>query len=149
MTGLRRNPRWTLLAGEDIGRDGDPYLDRLRIVGTPLFSVYLHHIHRHDEEPDPHDHPWWFASLVLAGWYEETVWPGKRDPAVRVIRFRARWSLRMMTRHSAHRVTGTSGSFWTLVLTWPKRSSWGFWPAGRLVPWRDYLRAHPAPEVTR
>jgi hypothetical protein len=75
MTDLRRNPRWTLLAGEDMGRDSDPYLDRLRIVGTPQFSLYLHHIHRPDEEPDPHDHPWWFASLVLAGWYEETVWP--------------------------------------------------------------------------
>jgi hypothetical protein len=149
MQDLRRNPRWTLLAGEDIGTDSDPYLDRLRILGTPRFSVYLHHIHRPDGEPDPHDHPWWFASLVLAGWYEETVWPDKRDPVVRVIRSRARWSLRMMTRHSAHRITGTCGSLWTLVLTGPKRSSWGFWPDGRFVPWRDYLRAHRAPEVTR
>lgn len=58
--------RWALLSALDVG-DPDPYLDRLRLVQTPLFGLYLHHIHRPDREPDPHDHPWWFASLVLTG----------------------------------------------------------------------------------
>jgi hypothetical protein len=130
--------RWGLLSGIDIGADGDPWLDRLRIVQTPLFGIYLHHIHRPDREPDPHDHPWWFASLVLAGWYEELVWPDKRDPCWSFRRERGRWSLRRIGLRGAHRITGTNGPLWTLVLTGPKRAGWGFWRAGQFTPWRDY-----------
>jgi hypothetical protein len=131
--------RWAFLSGLDIGADGDPYLDRLRIIQTPLFGIYLHHIHRPDREPDPHDHPWWFASLVLAGWYEETVWADKRDGGKWIRRERPRGSARRISRRSAHRITGTCGPLWTLVLTGPKRSGWGFWRDGRYVPWRQYL----------
>ena len=149
MKDLRRNPAWFLFQAEDIGRDGDPYLDRLRIVGTPLFSLYLHRIHRPDAEPDPHDHPWWFASLILTGFYEEATWPDKRNPQACRIRTRTRGSLRVMSRRSAHRITVTHGPLWTLILTGPKRSSWGFWPDGQLVPWRDYMKAPHAPEPAR
>jgi hypothetical protein len=149
MTDLRRNPQWFLLEAQDIGRDGDPYLDRLRIIGTPLFSLYLHHFHRPDAEPDPHDHPWWFTSLILTGVYEEATWPDKRNPGACEIRTRTRGSLRCMSRRSAHRITVTHGSVWTLILTGPKRSSWGFWPDGRYVPWRDYMKARRGAEVAR
>lgn len=135
------NGRWALLSALDVGADGDPYLDRLRIVQTPLFGLYLHHIHRADREPFPHDHPWWFASLVLTGSYSETVWPDKRNPCGHVIRERRRGSLRTIGFNAAHRITATSGPLWTLVLTGPKRAEWGFWPGGRFVPWREYLGA--------
>jgi len=133
--------RWALLSGLDIGADGDPYLDRLRIVQTPLFGVYLHHIHRPDREPDPHDHPWWFASLVLTGGYQEKVWPDKRDPAVSAWRIRKRWSLRSIDRNAAHIIKSTAGPLWTLVLTGPKRGDWGFWTNGLFTNWREYVYA--------
>lgn len=139
----KTSERWAFLSALDIGADGDPYLDRLRIIQTPWFGIYLHHIHRPDREPDPHDHPWNFASMVLAGWYEELVWADKRDAASWIRRDRPRWSLRRITRNGAHRITGTSGPLWTLVLTGPKVAEWGFWPRGRFVPWREYLSQPP------
>jgi hypothetical protein len=104
---VRDNGRWALLSALDVGADGDPYLDRLRIVQTPLFGIYLHHIHRADREPFPHDHPWWFASLVLTGSYSETVWPDKRNPCGHVIRERADGSgVRLRHIPELHHETG-------------------------------------------
>jgi hypothetical protein len=37
----------------------------------PLGTVRLHHIRRPDMDVELHDHPWWFFSLILKGWYEE------------------------------------------------------------------------------
>lgn len=132
--------RWAFLAGLDIGAEGDPYLDRLRIVQTPWFGIYLHHIHRPDRDQDPHDHPWSFASLVLTGAYEETVWADKRrtDYGSRVRR-RGRFSLRAMDRDSAHIITAITGPLWTIVLTGPRRADWGFWRDGKFTPWREYI----------
>jgi len=139
MSERKPGERWAFLSALDIGADGDPYLDRLRLLQTPLFGIYLHHIHRPDHERDPHDHPWWFASLVLSGWYEEMVWADKRAEGKWIRRERPRGSLRRITRRGAHRITGTSGSLWTPVLTGPKAGDWGFWRRGQFVPWREYL----------
>ena len=141
MADRKNGERWAILSGLDIGADGDPYLDRLRIIQTPLFGIYLHHIHRPDREPDPHDHPWWFASLVLVGTYQEKIWPDKRDPNISVWRIRRRWSLRCIGIGGAHIIKTTSGALWTLVLTGPKRAEWGFWTNGLFTPWREYQYA--------
>lgn len=138
MTG-RVSPRWAFLEGLDIGTDGDPYLDRLRIVQTPWFGVYLHHIHRPDRDRHPHDHPWFFASLVLAGSYEESVWPDKRSTAGVLVRRRRRFSAAALGRDAAHIITTVKGPLWTLVLTGPRRAEWGFWVQGEFVPWRKYI----------
>lgn len=133
--------RWAFFEGFDIGADGDPYLDRLRIIQTPWFGVYLHKIHRADTDPDPHDHPWWFASIVLSGGYTELVHPGKRG-SDHFIRFRPRWSLRMMRRSAAHRIIDIYGSLWTLVITGPRRSDWGFYREGQFIQWQEYLEKY-------
>lgn len=131
--------RWAFLEGLDIGADGDPYLDRLRIVHTPWLGLYLHHIHRPDKDLDPHDHPWaWFLRLVLAGDYTEFFWPDKRKPQRFATRERRRWSFGIMRRRSAHIITGIRGPLWTLVIAGPRRGEWGFWRQGQFVPWRDY-----------
>jgi hypothetical protein len=134
--------RWAFLAGLDIGADGDPYLDRLRIVQTPWLGLYLHHIHRPDIDPDPHDHPWAFMSVVLAGSYTERVWPDKRKPGGSVVRERPRWSMRGLGRRAAHIITDATGPLWTLVITGPRRADWGFWVHGTFVPWRQYMASH-------
>jgi hypothetical protein len=136
--------RWALLNGLDIGADGDPYLDRLELIKTPLGGIYLHHIHRADIERDPHDHPWWFASLVLSGAYEEIVFPDKRNPTSYVLRHRLRSSLRRIGRGGAHIITEVTGPLWTLVITGPHRGDWGFWRRGYFISWRDYDYAEPA-----
>ena len=141
----RPSPRWAFMEGYQVAKDGRPYLDRLRLAQTPLFSVYLHRIHRPDADRDPHNHPWWFASLVLSGGYDETVWDNPQDYSqplrdTRRQRVRGRFSLRTLNRRQAHRITDVRGVLWTLVLTGPRRSSWGFWTARGFVGWREYLK---------
>jgi hypothetical protein len=142
----RQSPRWALMEGFQVAKNGSPYLDRLRLIQTPLFGVYLHRIHRPDADRDPHDHPWWFASLVLSGGYHELVWdhpenigrlPYGEDTTLRE---RNRWSLRTIRRSHAHKITAVRGQLWTLVLTGPRRSSWGFWTDRGFADWRDYLK---------
>ncbi len=130
---------WSFLSGFDIGADGDPYLDRLCIIRSPLLSVYLHHIHRRDTDQDPHDHPWAFVSLVLCGSYTERIWPDKSDPRRTVVRYRPRFSLAALGRSAAHMITSVEGELWTLVVAGPRRGDWGFWVRGQYVPWREYL----------
>lgn len=136
--------RWAFLEAMDIGAEGDPYLDRLRIVQTPWLGVYLHHIHRPDRDDDPHDHPWSFASLVLAGSYTELLWRDKASLRPALSRRHGRWSLHWVGRRSAHVITRVSGPLWTLVITGPRRGEWGFWVDGELVPWREYAGSEVA-----
>jgi hypothetical protein len=137
------------MEGFQVAQGGRPYLDRLRLVQTPWAGVYLHRIHVPDPDRDPHNHPWWFASVVLSGGYDELVWDHPEDigqPAARDTirwarrRVRNRWSLRTIRRSQAHRITGVHGQLWTLVLTGPRRSSWGFWTGEGYVDWRDYVK---------
>lgn len=130
--------RWKFMSGYDVGKDNDPYLDRLRIIQTPLFGVYLHHIHREDRDRDPHDHPWWFASLILEGAYTERVFPDKGSTVCYTVH-RHRFSWHRMGRGSAHMIMKLNAPLWTLVITGPRRGNWGFYPGGRFVPWREYI----------
>lgn len=142
--------RWGFLSGMDIGADGDPYLDRLRLIETPWFAVFLHHIHRPDKDPDPHDHPWAFWSFVLCGGYREKIWPDKREPDLQgcLIRKRGRFSRATLSRRAAHIITSIDRPLWTLVVTGRSygSESWGFWPGGEFVPWRTYISANGGEE---
>ena len=64
-------------------KDGTVYLKRYYILFKEKtnqyeeekshypFNLYLHHFFRSDLD-DLHDHPWWFATLILkSGYYEE------------------------------------------------------------------------------
>lgn len=73
-----------------------PYLLRLYVVMTQLFSVCLHWINSRDPDADPHDHQRAFVSIVLRGWYREEVYqpvPGttgtvwRDEPVVRTVRW--------------------------------------------------------------
>lgn len=130
--------RWRFMDGFHIGVEGDPYLDRLNIIATPMFGIYLHRIHRADHERDGHDHPWWFASLVLCGSYEEQIWPDKTSPRWER-RNRKRWSVATTPLRQAHRIDSIDGTLWTLCLVGPRRHSWGFYPGNKFVPWADYM----------
>jgi hypothetical protein len=47
------------------------YLFRSKWFGLNFGDVYLHHIVRSDDDPDPHDHPWGFTGLILKGGYTD------------------------------------------------------------------------------
>lgn len=43
-------------------------------------GVFIHRICMSDEDPDPHDHPWDFTTLILAGGYSDEQWDVERVP---------------------------------------------------------------------
>lgn len=125
--------------------DGLLYLERARLRGwmpddrrDVRWSLYLHRFHRPDLDRALHNHPWkWAVSLVLAGGYTEEYLDSKGAQRVRRLR---PWRLNILTQNSFHRITELHGEVWTLFLTGPKVSSWGFLVEGGFVFWRERLR---------
>lgn len=141
------SPRWAFMKPFDIyARDGsgDVYLHRLRIVQTPLFAVYLHDINLPDADRDPHDHPWPFAAWILRGGYTEEVWDSPAELATggtvysRTL-LQRRWSWHRMNTTAAHMITSIQPHTKTLIITGPRKKSWGFWTHGGFVPWQEYV----------
>lgn len=121
---------------EDIlGSDGSLYMRRWRVLGyqawlPSLFGLNLmvHRIVRPDEDREPHDHPWWFVSLLVAGWYvEERTWNG---PSVgRMCHWFTRWPASLVFRAATdwHRIAQLDPrGAWTIVLTGRRAHTWGF-----------------------
>lgn len=102
---------------------------------TPWFSVRLHHWLSSDDARFPHDHPWWFVSLVLLGSYIENTWI---NPAWRSRK--RRWlSCRWYPHHHSHCVV-VEKPCWTLMLTGPASHRWGFWVGKTHVTKRLYFK---------
>jgi hypothetical protein len=121
--------------------DGIAYLDRLRIVQTPWFGVYLHRMDAPDPGLDLHDHPWRFVSLVLRGGYDEyrtetrvatmfadlsERWPTTCTPGVVNVRKRGSiQGMRLDECHTIHRLHRTPT--WTLMFVGRRVRGWGFY----------------------
>lgn len=133
---MRASPRWAWMEGFQVSTNGHPFLDRLRVVQTPWFGIYLHRIHEPDPDRDPHDHPWPFISLILSGSYEEVTFTGPQE--LGHYQLRKRGSAHFMSTRKAHRITDVQGILWTLVLTGPRIREWGFWTDEGWLHWRDY-----------
>lgn len=113
--------------------EGDPYLIRWKLLRTPWFSIYLHHILRREM----HDHPWNFMTLIMTGGYTEHTLKGSR--------FHPSGSLLYRPTPWAHRLE-LKRPVWTLVFVGPRKREWGFHTQSGWVPWRMFLRAKGCPE---
>lgn len=114
-------------------------------VSMRLPNVYLHKFLRSDDDRALHDHPWAWASLLLAGTYiEHTIAAGgihkhqRRNPG----------SLKACGPSVAHRVElltaeGERDSpCWTLFFTTPVLREWGFHcPTRGWIHWRTFTAA--------
>jgi hypothetical protein len=104
-------------------------------------NVYLHKFVGSDDAPALHNHPWWFASLVVSGSYVEVTedggqWRGPGSLAYRPARHRHRLQL---TRDAS----GRERPCVSIVITGPHRQTWGFFcphrnGAWRFIHWRDF-----------
>lgn len=126
--------RWFDITSQQDQHDGftgqvPVYLRRLYLVRTPLFSIMVHRILRPDPDRHVHDHPWDFLSILLRGRYSE----------LRNNRIRIRQWFNFCRAEGAHRITHVSDNCLTLVITGPKRRSWGFHTEDGWVGWRDYI----------
>lgn len=145
---------------EFIGAADCPLMERWTLWESKRLDCKLlvHHFLPNAADPDCHDHPRPFITLVLRGRYDDVVpcdlcngtgddWtsPGEMLPCGRC----GGWgkvigetmhagSLRRRAAGHAHLTrTGDEGA-WTVVLMGPKRRKWGFLRAGRWWPFRRY-----------
>jgi hypothetical protein len=118
--------RWAFNETFLVGRQDNPLLKRWRLVQTPWFGVYVHHLYREDLDPVPHDHPWSFVRMVVRGGYGEHH---LSDPARGrvVVRAQRRWRLGWFPTTHAHRVVVVKPGTVSVVIVGPKRRAWGFW----------------------
>jgi hypothetical protein len=151
------------------------YLFRAKWFGSWLSKfvgdLYLHHIVRSDDDPDPHDHPWGFVGLILAGGYTDQRWywhqafdgitsinlkTGETKvtgayPAQRSGPYLETVKPGMFIRRKAehiHRVLVPAGkTAWTLIATSPYSRDWSFITKNGPVYWRTYLDVPPAVDV--
>ena len=113
--------------------DGSVYLTRWTLLNMGrLGRIALHRFHRPDADPELHDHPWSFLSLVVKGSYVEEL--GGCRFAVR------RGFLSLAYRQAAipHRVAAMSaGGCWTLLWISGKHRGreWGFYTDKGWEPW--------------
>lgn len=150
------SPRWAFWSPMNITKpDGSSYLRRLRIVETPWFGLLLHRIDGPDTEADPHDHPWWFASWVVRGGYDEIVWPlASLWGRGKIRNHWKRWSLHAMPLPAAHRITSVLPGTITVVMHGPRVKSWGFWiwdstdGARPWIPWTEYSALYPVGDAS-
>ena len=112
--------RFIFLVKEIISREGIVHFRRYRLISTPWFNLYLHHICQSDKDGEPHDHPWNFQSLIVKGAYQEYVYgipEFNRYYAGDVVQHKAT---------DAHRITLLSKEVWTLVYTSGGDRHWGY-----------------------
>lgn len=127
---------------------GELYLRRYFLLRSKLGNVYLHNIVRCDKDPDPHDHPWDFVSVLLRGGYEEFVYDRHATCSIDVGRD-ALWPLARAWRYApsfafrraetVHQIKQVRPNTWSLVITGPIARRWGFWPNAEWQHWRAYL----------
>lgn len=138
----------------DVGGSEDPYMVRWHLIPrNKWMNVYLHQFLRDDDDRALHDHPWWFVSFLIWGRYDELL----SDDGSKVI-YRNAPSIAYRPAEFKHRVvlpriiTGVDfdGSSvgvvreirkpaWTIIITGPKRRTWGFWCPKGFVPWFRFV----------
>jgi hypothetical protein len=126
---LERNDRKRIIL--DRGSK-EPYLERyylfLKDRNRFPFNVFLHKFLKSDPD-DVHDHPWPYATLILAGGYWEWIPKintlGEQWGEYRV--WRGPGHFRICGAESYHRIElDPNITAWTLFMPGPQRREWGF-----------------------
>jgi len=129
-----RSPRWGFGGRHRVKVGGELHLSRRRLQ-CPLFGLLATRIYGPDTERDPHDHSRSFATFILSGSYDEVVHDDPGDLSACRERHHGRWSVMVLRRDQAHRITRTEGKLRTFVVAGPWRGDFAFWaedgPVGR------------------
>jgi hypothetical protein len=130
--------RWCLWRWTDVDPEGqgETYLTRLHLFQIPWCSCMLHWIRRPDPQPDLHDHPNAFLSIILRGSYVEEV-PKRGSDSETVTRKVS--TLNFKRANDKHRIVAINGSLLTLVFAGRVSRGWGFHTEHGWQPWREYV----------
>lgn len=125
--------RWYLMG--DGGPSDVPHRGSRGLPALFGLNILLHCIHLSDNAGTFHNHPWkWALSFILRNGYVEHR-PGL--PPRRVLPF----SFNLIRQEDYHWVELCEGKpAWTLFITGPRVTSWGFLRRGNFVPWKIFLR---------
>ena len=108
---------WERFQVPDLDDPSKLYLDRLRIISTPWFGIYLHRFNGPDSRPTLHDHPWRFLSIILRGGYDEV-----RPTGLRRVRF-----INLMRRGDVHYIERLHRTpTWSLMVVGRRLRKWGY-----------------------
>lgn len=135
---------------------GPGYLHRFRLFPMiewrgekkyPPCNLFLHIFKQSDDERCLHDHPWPSWSVLIWGDLQEFYYyvseHFRMSIAYRVGHHRHRDIPRFKPIYRPaewrHRLILRSDYAVTLFAVGFKQREWGFWPAGKFVPWRKYL----------
>jgi hypothetical protein len=124
--------------------DNAPYLERYYLFLNTReyfpFNIFLHRFLRGDPD-DVHDHPWPYATFILAGGYYEWVPIWHNGMMVGETRlWRGPGHFRVCKPTSYHRIELKEGiTAWTLFMPGPHRREWGFLVNNKWIPNGKYL----------
>lgn len=116
-----------------------------RLFGFKTGSIYLHQFLSSDNDPDPHDHSWWFCSILLKGSYRNEVWTTWADGSWRPIAGMLRdgehgTRVKLYRPELVHRVLlEDEKPCWTLMITGRVKRDFHFYTKNGPVVWWKYL----------
>jgi len=125
--------------------DNEPYLERYYpLFNTRYhtgFNIYIHKFLKGDPD-DVHDHPWSYATFILAGGYYE--WIPQFNPdgtkSCEIRKWRGPGHFRICRPNSYHRVELKPGvTAWTLFMPGPHKRQWGFLVDNKWIHNDNYL----------
>lgn len=150
---------------ENIGPPECPIILRWTLLEVFGCKLLVHRFTPRADDRDVHDHPSPFATLCVAGGYDDLVpcpadgcsngyllggWMGgtKARPFPDLCPFCTRGlvvgdrvrrgSFRYRPATHAHRTRAGTGGAWTIVAMGRKVRPWGFWREGQWWPWKTY-----------
>ena len=104
------------------------------------FNLFLHKFHKGDPG-DVHDHPWPYATLILAGGYYEYTPNFEHGQMVSETKhWRGPGHFRFCSADSYHRIELVPGvTAWTLFVPGPQQQEWGFLVDNKWIHNDNYL----------
>jgi hypothetical protein len=107
------------------------------------FNVFIHKFHKSDPD-DVHDHPWPYATLILAGGYYEYVpeFNSKGEMIAETKHWRKPGHFRTCSANSYHRIElDPSVTAWTMFMPGPQKREWGFLVKNKWIHNEHYLES--------
>lgn len=127
------------------GFDKSPYLTRTLFPRVGDHRPILHHIHRPDQDPYPHNHPWKTAQfIVLSGGYTEQRLTdfdlGAGNPGHMVERVLRPGDTNRLDADTYHHVSAVEPNTWTFGIVGERVQEWGFLTDEGFVEAYEYFR---------
>lgn len=126
-----------LAFGQEIGDEACPHMRRWVFIHDSGWGVRLHHFYPNHEDLVPHDHPFWFITMVVLGGYADLSYERQgveREGEPKKIDILKMGSIRFRSAHHAHRTITDHRGAWTIVINGAKSRSWGFFPRDKSLP---------------